>query len=284
MRKRLALLSTIFGSMFLLCVAVTGVAAMVDPRTLAVSVSVFLVGMLIIFVQYHYITVGTSRYLHQLGEEVHALQTEASIGHPLALTVVSDTGEIVWYNRKAEQLLDGSSTLQLYGRMISDFIGNTDFRQPTPEKGFGVRIGGRQYSMYANEYDSGSETEKLFALYFVDDHDLKHYTDLYFKTRPAVMRIMVDNYDELVQNARESDKTQVLSEIDYQITQFVEKYGGMVSQVEKDRYNAVFEDEFMQQDHPEPSGYSGYHPQDRDQRPGTLYPVHRYRTGGALHQ
>ncbi len=247
MRKRLALLSTIFGSMFLLCVAVTGVAAMVDPRTLAVSVSVFLVGMLIIFVQYHYITAGTSRYLHQLGEEVHALQTEASIGHPLALTVVSDTGEIVWYNRKAEQLLDGSSALQLYGRMISDFIGNTDFRQPTPEKGFGVRIGGRQYSMYANEYDSGSETEKLFALYFVDDHDLKHYTDLYFKTRPAVMRIMVDNYDELVQNARESDKTQVLSEIDYQITQFVEKYGGVVSQVEKDRYNAVFEDKFMQQ-------------------------------------
>ena len=45
---------------------------------------------------------GTSRYLHQLGEEVHALQTEASIGHPLALvTVGSDTGEIVWYNRKA---------------------------------------------------------------------------------------------------------------------------------------------------------------------------------------
>ena len=247
MRKRLALLSTIFGSMFLLCVAVTGVAAMVDPRTLAVSVSVFLLGMLIIFVQYHYITAGTSRDLHQLGEEVHALQTEASIGHPLALTVVSDTGEIVWYNRKAEQLLDGSSMLQLYGRMISDFIGNTDFRQPTPEKGFGVRIGGRQYSMYANEYDSGSETEKLFALYFVDDHDLKHYTDLYFKTRPAVMRIMVDNYDELVQNARESDKTQVLSEIDYQITQFVEKYGGVVSQVEKDRYNAVFEDKFMQQ-------------------------------------
>ena len=55
---------------------------------------------------------------HQLGEEVHALQTEASIGHPLALTVVSDTGEIVWYNRKAEQLLDGSSTLQLYGRCV----------------------------------------------------------------------------------------------------------------------------------------------------------------------
>ena len=113
MRKRLALLSTIFGSMFLLCVAVTGVAAMVDPRTLAVSVSVFLVGMLIIFVQYHYITAGTSRYLHQLGEEVHALQTEASIGHPLALTVVSDTGEIVWYNRKAEQLLDGSSSARM---------------------------------------------------------------------------------------------------------------------------------------------------------------------------
>ena len=247
MRKRLALLSTIFGSMFLLCLAVTGVAAMVDPRTLAVSISVFLVGMLIIFVQYRSITAGTNRYLHLLGEEVHALQTEASIDHPLALTVVNDSGEIIWYNRKAEELLDGSSTIQLYGRMIADFIGSIDFRQPTPEKGFRVRIGERQYSMYANEYDSGSEAGTLFALYFVDDHDLKRYTDLYFKTRPAVMRIMVDNYDELVQNARESDKTQVLSEIDYQINQFVERYGGVISQVEKDRYNAVFEDKFMQQ-------------------------------------
>ena len=117
MRKRLALLSTIFGSMFLLCVAVTGVAAMVDPRTLAVSVSVFLVGMRIICGQYHYITAGTSRYLHQLGEEVHALQTEASIGHPLALTVVSDTGEIVWYNRKA-CLLYTSKALGVVGALL----------------------------------------------------------------------------------------------------------------------------------------------------------------------
>ena len=60
------------------------------------------------------------------------------------------------------------------------------------------------------------------------------------------MRIMVDNYDELAQSARESDRTQVLSEIEYQITQFAEKYGGIISQVEKDRYNVVFEDKDMQ--------------------------------------
>ena len=96
MRKRLALLSTIFGSMFLLCVAVTGVAAMVDTRAMVVSISVFLVGMLVIFVQYRYITAGTNRYLHSLGDQVHALQTEASIDHPLALLVVNAGGEIVW--------------------------------------------------------------------------------------------------------------------------------------------------------------------------------------------
>ena len=100
--------------------------------------------------------------------------------------------------------------------------------------------------------DSDKTPAKIFvgdvnALYLVDDDDLKNYTDLYFKTRPAVMRIMVDNYDDLVQSAKESDKTPVLSEIDYQITQFVEKYGGVISQVEKDRYNVVFEDKYMQQ-------------------------------------
>ncbi|MBS4785213.1 MAG: DHH family phosphoesterase [Clostridiales bacterium] len=244
MRKRLALLCSVFGSMFLLCIAVTGVAALADPRTLAVSVSVFLVGLLIIFVQYRSILAGTGKYLRSLGDEVHSLQTEASINHPLALFVVTRSGEIVWYNRRAESLF-AEEDPQLYGRLIGEFIGEVDFRQPTPEKGFSVRLLGRMYSMYVNGYDSGEE--QLYALYLVDDNDLKNYTDLYFKTRPAVMRIMVDNYDDLVQSAKESDKTPVLSEIDYQITQFVEKYGGVISQVEKDRYNAVFEDQYMQQ-------------------------------------
>ena len=198
MRKRLALLCSIFGSMFLLCIAVTGVAALADPRTLAVSVSVFLVGLLIIFVQYRSILAGTGRYLRSLGDEVHSLQTEASINHPLALFVVTRSGEIVWYNRRAESLF-AEEDPQLYGRLIGEFIGEVDFRQPTPEKGFSVRLLGRMYSMYVNGYDSGEE--QLYALYLVDDNDLKNYTDLYFKTRPAVMRIMVDNYDDLVQSA-----------------------------------------------------------------------------------
>ena len=198
--------------MFLLCVAVTGVAAMVDTRAMVVSISVFLVGMLVIFVQYRYITAGTNRYLHSLGDQVHALQTEASIDHPLALLVVNAGGEIVWYNKKGEELLGGSAE-QFYGRMVADFIGSVDYHQPTPEKGFPVKVGGRMYSLYANESAAREGEETLYALYLVDDNDLKHYTDLYFKTRPAVMRIMVDNYDELAQSARESDRTQVLSEI-----------------------------------------------------------------------
>ena len=244
MQKRLALLCSIFGSMFLLCIAVTGVAALADPGVLAVSVSVFLVGMLIIFVQYRSILAGADRYLHSLGEVVHSLQTDASINHPLAQFVVSRQGEIIWFNKRAEALFPKVAP-QLYGRMVSTIIGEVDFRQPTPERGFGVRVQGRMYSMYANNYGTGEE--ELYALYLVDDDELKNYTDLYFKTRPAVMRIMVDNYDDLVQSAKESDKTPVLSEIDYQITQFVEKYGGFISQVETDRYTVVFEDKYMQQ-------------------------------------
>ena len=156
--------------------------------------------------------------------------------------MVNAGGEIVWYNKKGEELLGGSAE-QFYGRMVADFIGSVDYRQPTPEKGFPVKVGGRMYSLYANESAAREGEETLYALYLVDDNDLKHYTDLYFKTRPAVM---VDNYDELAQSARESDRTQVLSEIEYQITQFAEKYGGIISQVEKDRYNVVFEDKDMQ--------------------------------------
>ena len=185
---------------------------MVDTRAMVVSISVVLVGMLVIFVQYRYITAGTNRYLHSLGDQVHALQTEASIDHPLALLVVNAGGEIVWYNKKGEELLGGSAE-QFYGRMVADFIGSVDYRQPTPEKGFPVKVSGRMYSLYANESAAREGEETLYALYLVDDNDLKHYTDLYFKTRPAVMRIMVDNYDELAQSARESDRTQVLSEI-----------------------------------------------------------------------
>lgn len=246
MRKRLALMSSVYGSFLLLCVALVAVPALVDSRILFVSTGVLLLGLMLIFAQYQTIQRNTQRYLHRLGRLVESTQAESAINHPLPVLVATAQGEIIWYNQKVEQLL-GEGEEHLYGKRISDVLGDVDFRQPTPEKGFNVRFRDRLYSMYVNPSEEAETGRSLYAMYLVDDTDMKNYTDLYFKTRTSVMRIMVDNYDDLAQSAKENDKTQVLAQIEYEIMQFVEQYKGVICKSEKDRYVVFFEDQYMQQ-------------------------------------
>ena len=128
--------------------------------------------------------------------------------------------------------------------MISDSIGNTDFQADRAGAGLtGWRIGGQQYTAYATAYDSASEDRTaLNVLYLVDDHDLKRYHQgvLYFKTRPAGDAIiMIDNYEELLQNARENEQAPRCSRRDRvpDRVSYVEKLRRRRrAKLEKDRY------------------------------------------------
>ena len=57
--------------------------------------------------------------------------------------------------------------------------------------------------------------------------------------------ILIDNYEELLQSARENERSQIMGEIEYQIECYVENYNGVIKKLEKDRYFVAFEERYM---------------------------------------
>ena len=59
------------------------------------------------------------------------------------------------------------------------------------------------------------------------------------------MLIVIDNYEELLQNAKDSEKVQVISEIERAIENFIGDTAGLLRKLEKDKFVAVVEERYM---------------------------------------
>jgi c-di-AMP phosphodiesterase-like protein len=82
-------------------------------------------------------------------------------------------------------------------------------------------------------------------LYFIDITNLKKRSEEYSLSRPSVMIIMIDNYDELMQNAKESEKSRLLGEIDSVLEDLMSKTSGVIKKLRYDRFFAVVEERHL---------------------------------------
>ena len=113
-----------------------------------------------------------------------------------------------------------------------------------------VRCRGMESSTTDTEYTAyhaptGEEDNRLNVLYLVDDDKLKRIAREYFSSRPVAAIILIDNYEELLQSARENERSQIMGEIEYQIECYVENYNGVIKKLEKDRFFVAFEERYM---------------------------------------
>ena len=241
MNKRITLFKPIIYVLVGICVVLALLSSFGSPEVFYASGAVVVLGIVYVLLQLRHADKDISAFLSSMGKAIEAMQTESLTGFPLPIFVVNGEGEVLWLNDRSAALLGEGK--DFYGHFIQEVVGDVDFRQPCPERGHNITWQGRMYSLYVNPSNEAGET--LYALYLVDDNDLKYYSDLYFKTKPAVMIVTIDNYDELVQSAKESERSQVLSEVEYQVEQYVEQFHGIIDKVEKDRFVVVVEDEKM---------------------------------------
>ena len=97
-------------------------------------------------------------------------------------------------------------------------------------------------------YGSGVEAgDGLFVAYFVNNTTLKRQAGEYLATRPAVMLIAVDTYDEILKEMKESDRARVAGEIDLALEQFIGATTGFLRRISASRYIAVVEERHMQE-------------------------------------
>lgn len=102
-----------------------------------------------------------------------------------------------------------------------------------------VFVNDRYYTVYSIKYISGGKN--YCALYYLDNTSLKQTEIEYFNSRPYAVLIELDNLDESRSEFRDSERTEIKSQIEAALDDWTEKYDSVIKKIGDDRYLSVTE-------------------------------------------
>lgn len=183
------------------------------------------------------------RFSIDLSSILSSAQTEALVKFPMPVLIVLDNGEILWYNELCRKNVLQSD--DMHGMNLSEIFTGLDFQGELPQQELQLGYKKNRYTAFAIR-TLQNETA-VHIVYLVDDTELKEYKERYLRTRATVMIITIDNYEELLQSARESGRTQAMPEIEFAVTSYLKGYGALTCKIERDKFYAIVEENAMQQ-------------------------------------
>lgn len=212
-------------------------------RTLLVTGGALLVACVVFTIGYSiYINYRLRSFSLNVSSILSTAQSEALINFPMPVIVTLDNGEILWCNKLCQKTI--FTDAEVYGRNISEVFGGMSFHGET-QADIPLTYKDKKYSGFIARAEHGETAVNV--LYLVDDTDLKFYKERYLQKRATIMLIMIDNYEEILQNAREHDRSQVLPAIEYAIEDYMKQYHAVLCRIERDKFLAVVEENYMQE-------------------------------------
>ena len=164
---------------------------------------------------------------------------------PLPVVIYSsETGEIIWSNDRfisVTELKEPFFELSITS-VVPEFTwdwlldGKNECLEP-------VTVGNRLYWVYGSLVRS--EREYVAMTYWVDVTDYSRICDEYLDSRLIFALLVLDNYEELLKNISEKEKSAILSDIDDKISVWAGDKGGYLSRFDRDRYFFLFEERHL---------------------------------------
>ena len=179
------------------------------------------------------------RTVYKLTARINNNEKHSMQEFPAPAVIIDRDNDIVWYNDRFGQDLYSNSSLS--GTRI-DSIMNIDLEKCLTDEGDLVCVNGRFYSTYAVSQDRSGE---LTLLYFKDTTD---FIELDYESRQShksVIIITVDNYDDLMRNALESEKAHTMVEMEYLVENFVKDTNSISKKLTNDRFFIIMEQRYL---------------------------------------
>lgn len=177
------------------------------------------------------------RYLGRVAGALDQTEQMSLSAFPLPVIVSSAEGEILWYNERfRDQVLEGADR---YGEPLTTVSGGLSAEEFLRRPSVDATFAGRCYTVFASHVPV-RETE-LLVLYYVEDTRLKEIAEEYALSRPAAVLLYIDNMDELLQNARDSERAQLSGRVETLIEDWVSSTSGLLRKYSGDRFLLIVE-------------------------------------------
>lgn len=213
------------------------VTALVEPA-LAMAESAIAV-LLLAFALIRIITAKRrfKRFLIKTTQKLDYSDPKVLSSFPFPVAVSDMNGHILWSSEKfINEILGGTVSASVAVEKVAN---NLDIETLMHEEETTVFVNERFYSVYTHSYTSNGE--RLCILFYLNNTRLKKTEIEYFNSRPYAVLIELDSLDDARTEYRDSEKTEIKSQIEAAIDNWTEGFDSVVKRISDDRYLIVTE-------------------------------------------
>ncbi len=179
-------------------------------------------------------------FLTEMKSQINLTERDSLYKFPAPAAIIDKEGKIIWYNIAFNERIYEHDA---FGMDIERLTGISIEKALKSHEGAVDYFSG-DYRITAVVTDK--ENTDLTLICFEDVRDYLKLKKEVDEKRPVVMMIMVDNYDDLFSDIKESEKAHINIQIDKVMEGFSEESGGLVRKISNDRFIAVVENRYLE--------------------------------------
>ncbi len=169
--------------------------------------------------------------------------------------MADENGYLLWMNEEFSEIIGEDRNSRKSLTYLFGEIKKEDFAGLKAEKDFHVKYGDYYFHlnirpMYIEseeeeELDAKRESQKLLAVYIMDETQILKYEKMIDDERMVCGIIYLDNYDEALESVEEVRRSLLTALIDRKITKYIASLDGIVRKMEKDKYFFVIKQKYI---------------------------------------
>ncbi len=205
---------------------------------LLLVISIIVCIMLVL--EYIFFGSSTRRYIAKSAALLSDTEKDSLLNFPAPAVMIDKEGCVVWYNKLfgSKVFTDGET----YGLKIDELF-MFDLEKAFTADGDTVCHNGHFYTVKG--IITKHEDQEVQMLYFADKTELVELNYECSQSKQSVIIIMIDYYEELIANIRESEKAHILVSIEQLIENFIEGTTGISRRAGNDRFYVILEERYL---------------------------------------
>ena len=192
------------------------------------------------------------KHIQELTFNVDTIAKNTLINSPFPLVIIEADGNITWKSVSYMSEFGNTDINNTLSEIVKTLKIDSDSDENKREIPVykQITIGKKDYKLIIETIKNKSRNRRkrfdnMFAIYIIDNTEVIKALKKFEEVKTCTGIIMIDSYDELIQSMTQEERTQVLTEIETKIYDWVAKFEGIALKTERDRFVIIFEAKYL---------------------------------------
>ena len=195
-----------------------------------------------------------SKHLQDLTLSVNSAGKNSLIHSPYPLVIVETDGNIIWRSTKFVSEFANVDINNYINDILNDINEEIEDRKDKKDRSIkrNLQIENKYYKILGEFVKSGTNDKKkasnkyMIILYFIDETEIVKRKKEYEDSKDCIGIILIDNYEETIQQIDGEERPRVLADIDKTIYDWANETEGVLIKSDRDRYVYFFEYKYLE--------------------------------------